>query len=115
MQVNGTQLNPAATNLYSAVEIKKPAEAGQTLSSGGVESELEVEDVFRISSEMDQDGAQSPEPDSGDPDLPKQRKKEAKAGEAEPAAEAEPPENPMPRNLMSEDPMPEDDPMSLWG
>ena len=98
MQVHGPQLDPGATNLYSAVEVKKPAEAGQTLSAGGTEGELQVEDVFRISSEMEQEGARS-----GDQGPPEKQNKEA--------AEEE-------HRTQKEDPLPEEqpeDPRSFWG
>jgi hypothetical protein len=90
MHVEGPHLNPA--NLYSAVEIKKPPGVGQTLSAGGgtMEEELAVEDVLRISSEMDQDGGQ--QPDQGNL---KERRKKKNDG----TSEEEPPE----------------DPMSIWG
>ena len=98
MQVNGPQLNPGATNLYSAVEIKKPAEVGQTLSSGGTEGELQVDDVFRISSEVEQDSGQST--DQGAPERQNKRAADAGAG------------------TQKEDPPPEErpeDPRSFWG
>ncbi len=96
MQVNGPQLDPAATNLYSAVEVKKPAEADPTLSIGGPEGELEVADVFRISSEMEQNSGHSADQGAAE----NQHRKHSGDGE------------------QKEDPPPEgrpEDPMSFWG
>ena len=98
MQVQGPKLNPVATNLYSAVEVKKPVEAGQTLSAGGTEAELQVEDVFRISSEMEQEGGQS-----ADQGAPEKQNKHAEDG-----VDGTQKEDPPPDELT-------EDPRSFWG